>query len=319
MSKIFNKDEINGKSAGELQQITQQIKQRFDQKRAFYHSLKNHFSNFESWDEFHKRLTDFDQKKYIPWNQQWANIQRGNNPQQIIENFEAADLFFNEMDSFIFSLPKANNNNSDIEQFKSEILQNIERDILSLKATILSEFERGINNLIGLKAELGLQKNFKDNIDTELVAAKKLRRNFFLSFILVILSIPFTVISTYYIELFKNIGSTELHILRIGLTISFTFLSYFLYSQYKLYQIICLRYTHLQGFLGGGATFISQLIGSENSELKQDINKKLAELFMEIELVFGLAKKSSHPTEVSIEKAGEILDKIATITGNVKK
>ncbi|WP_304543936.1 hypothetical protein [Sulfurimonas microaerophilic] len=314
MSRIFEDNEIEGKTGTELQQATQQIKQRFDQKRGYYHNLRNQQTFFENWNELNQRIIDFDTKYFTPWNQQWATIQRTNNPQSILTSFQNALVFFNDMDEFILSISNTNQNSEEIESLKTEILQHVERDILDLKANISSEIERGINNLVGLKAELGLQKNFKDNIDTELKTSMKFRFRFMSGFMITLFLLPMLVLSTYYFDIFKNINTTELYVLRIGITISLAFFSYFLYSQYKLYQIICLRYSHLQGFLGGGATFIGQIIGSENSELKQDINKKLAELFMELEHVFGVAKKSSHPAEISIEKTGELLDKIANIT-----
>lgn len=313
MSNIFNPSEIEGKSGVELQQITQQIKQRFDQKRAYYHQLRNQPSFFKYWDELNKRIIDFDTKYFNPWNQQWANIQRSNNEQQILTTFQNAVVFFEEMDDYILSILNKTQTSEEVDNLKTEILQHVERDVLDLRASISSEIERGINDLIGLKAELGLQKNFKDNIDSELATSMKFRFRFMSSFMATLFLLPIFVLSTYYFEFFKNINTTELYVLRIGITISLAFFSYFLYSQYKLYQIICLRYSHLQGFLGGGATFIGQIIGSENSELKQEINKKLAELFMELEQVFGIAKKSSHPAEISIEKTGELLDKITNI------
>lgn len=39
---------------------------------------------------------------------------------------------------------------------------------------------------------------------------------------------------------------------------------------------------------------------------------------MELEHVFGVAKKSSHPIELSIEKTSELLDKIAKISNSSK-
>lgn len=318
MNTIFDESEIEGKSGIELQQSTQQVKQRFDQKRAYYHQLRNQPTFFENWDELNKKIIEFDTKYFNPWNQQWANVQRSNNAQQILTVFQNAIVFFKEMDDFVISILNRNQNSEEIESLKIEILQHVERDVLDMKANISSEIERGINDLIGLKAELGLQKNFKDNIDSELTTAMTFRFRFMASFMSTLLLLPIFLLSSYYFDMLKSIDTTELYILRSAITISLGLFSYFLYSQYKLYQIICLRYSHLQGFLGGGATFISQIIGSENSELKQDINKKLAELFMELEHVFGFAKKSSHPVEISIEKTGELLDKIAKITNASK-
>jgi len=316
--KLFNGDEFEGKAGTQLQQTAQLIKQKFDQKRNRYHQLRNQIIIGYDWDELNEKIIEFDNNYFNPWNQKWNTIYRTNNAIQLKAFFEEGVKFFDEMDEYINSLKSIQSNSEEVEALKSEIIQHIEKDILDLKTTISSEIEKGINDLIGLKAEWGLQKNFKENIDTELETAMKFRFRFMAGFMATLLFIPPFVLSTYHFEMFKNIGTIELYVLRVGITISLGLFSYFLYSQYKLYQIICLRYSHLQGFLGGGATFISQIIGSENSELKQDINKKLAELFMELEHVFGFAKKSSHPVEISIEKTGELLDKIAKITNTTK-
>ena len=316
--KMFNGDEFESKAGTQLQQTAQQTKQKFDQKRNRYHQLRNQIIIGYDWDELNEKIIDFDNNYFIPWNQKWNTIFRANNAIQLKAFFEEGVVFFDKMDEYISSLQSLQGNSEEVEALKSEIIQHIEKDILDLKTTISSEIEKGINDLIGLKAEWGLQKNFKENIDSELTTAMTFRFRFMAGFMTTLLLLPIFVLSTYYFDMFKNIGTTELYVLRIVTTISLGLFSYFLYSQYKLYQIICLRYSHLQGFLGGGATFISQIIGSENSELKQDINKKLAELFMELEHVFGFAKKSSHPVEISIEKTGELLDKIAKITNTTK-
>lgn len=318
MEKIFQKEEIEGKTGTVLQKQTIQIKQRFDQKRNFYHQLRHQPLYFDHWNELHNKIIEFDQE-FTKWNQQWANVQRSNNINSIINSFTTAEIFYSEMDDYISDLQVGSSDSDELQAFKKEILESVERDVLNLQANIYSEIEKGINNLVGLKAEMGLEKNFKDNIDVELTNSKKGRKWFFISFIGSVLLIPLTIFFTYKLKLFQTIDVIDLYIIRVGLVLSIGFLSFFLYKQYRLFQIICLRYTHLQGFLGGGATFISQIIGSENTELKQEINKKLAELFMEIELVFGEAQKSSHPAEASLEKTTELLDKISEITKNVTK
>lgn len=317
-NKIFDKNELEGKTDPQLQQAAQEIKQRFDQKRGFYHQLRNQYFVIDSWDDLNKKIVEFDKDSFAPWNQQWKNHQRFNNAQQIITYFESALPFYEEMDEFVSNLTPQKTDSPEIESLKEEVLHNIESDILSLKADIASQIDEGINNVLGLKAELGLEKNFGQNISTELVASEKYRNRFMTGFIAAILAIPAFLFSSFYFEFFKSLNEIEVYSLRVGASISLGFLSYFCYSQYKLYQIICLRYSHLSGFLGGGATFISQLIGSEDNEVKRDINKKLAELFMELEEVFGLVKKNNHPAEISLDKVGKLLEQVTKLTNSNK-
>lgn len=313
-NKIFDKSELEGLNGAPLQQAAQEIKSRFDQKRGFYHQLRNQYFVIEHWDDLNKKIVEFDRDKFNPWNQQWANHQRSSNTDQIINFFESAIPFYEEMDNYVSDITVKQTSNPEIEALKKEVLQHIENDILSLKADVTSKIDEGINNVLGLKAELGLEKNFGENITSELKAATTYRNRFMTAFIMAILSIPIFLFSTYYLEFFKNLKDIEVYSLRIGLTVSIAFLSYFAFSQYKLYQLICLRYSHLSGFLGGGATFISQLIGTENNDVKRDMNKKLAELFMELEDVFGLVKKNNHPAEISMDKLGKLLEQLTSLT-----
>ena len=317
-NRIFDKNELEGKAGPQLQQAAQEIKQRFDQKRGFYHQLRNQYFVIDSWDDLNKKIVEFDKDSFTPWNQQWKNHQRSNNAQQIIEYFESALPFYEEMDGFVSNLTPQKTDSPEIESLKEEVLHNIESDILSLKADIASQIDEGINNVLGLKAELGLEKNFGQNISTELTASEKYRNRFMTGFITAILAIPAFLFSSFYFEFFQSLDEIEVYSLRVGASISLGFLSYFCYSQYKLYQIICLRYSHLSGFLGGGATFISQLIGSEDNDVKRDINKKLAELFMELDEVFGLVKKNNHPAEISLDKVGKLLEQVTKLTNSSK-
>ena len=317
--KLFEEEEFEGKTGPQLQQLSQEIKQRFDQKRGFYHQLRNQYFVIDSWNELNKKLIEFDQQKFNPWNQQWANIQRTNDPSQIIQYFKSGQEFYDEMDNFVKEITGNYTHSPEIESLKSDILRNIESDILELKTDISAQVEKGINDVLGLKAELGLQKNYQENIDEELGRSTRFRNIFLGSFIVILLSIPVFLFFSYTNHFLSDYTTIEKYTLRFAYTISVGFLSYFFFGQYRLYQLISLRYSHLNGFLGGGATFISQIIGTEDSEVKKEINKRLAELFMELEEVFGLVKKNSHPAELSLDKEGKIIEQITKLAGTINK
>ena len=52
-----------------------------------------------------------------------------------------------------------------------------------------------------------------------------------------------------------------------------------------------------------------------NPELKLEVNKKLAELFMSLDDVLHMVSKSRHPTELTLDTAERVFDKINKIKG----
>lgn len=314
--QVFRDAELDGKNGAQLQQAALQIKQRFDQKRGRYHQFRNQAVMSDRWDELNEKIIDFDNSKFTPWNQKWNNLQRSNDINQLKTYFKEGLGLFSEMDEFVSGIRLGQSNSEDVEALKNDVLKTIENDILNLKADISVQIEEGIKDLVGLKAEMGLQRNFQSNIETELKKSTIYRNGFLVFFVLSIVSIPSFLASTFILTQFKALPYAELMFLRAGVTISAAVLSYFFYSQYRLYQLICLRYSHLHGFLGGGATFINQIIGSED-DTKSDINRKMAELFMELDDVFGLVKRNQHPVEMSLDKAGEVIDKVGDLTSKV--
>ena len=304
--RMFEPDEIKGLSDPDRQQRSQQIKQRFDQKRGLYHQLRNQTEAIFHWKEIDAKITSFENDFFNPWNQRWGDVHRGNQEQQLIDYFNEAEKHYNEMDDFVITYAVPRTDSLEVESLKSEILKKIENDILNLKSDINSNLEKGINDLVGLKGELGLQKNFKENIEKELLASKLGKYVFLSLFIIAVSSIPVFIWITKETMIFKDFKDIDLMYLRIGATISLGVLSYFFFSQYRLQQLIGLRYTHLYGFLGGGATYIGQLAGNDE-EVKRAINKKLAYLFIELDDISGLVKKSNHPAETTLEKVSELL------------
>ena len=226
--------------------------------------------------------------------------------------------YFEEFDKVVNSLRVTVNTSEEFEALKVEILKRVEEDILKLKADLSVEIKKGINDLVGLKAELGLQKNFKENIDSELSSATFSRRVFLFLFILSVVVIPIFLGSTFLVKNIIELPYRELIFLRASVTVSAAVLSYFFYTQYKLYQLISLRYSHLNGFLGGGATFINQIIGTEDNS-RTDVNRRMADLFMEQKDVFGLVKANQHPIELSLDKVSEIVEKIRELGGKISR
>ncbi|GAB7222913.1 hypothetical protein VoSk93_21290 [Vibrio owensii] len=197
-----------------------------------------------------------------------------------------------------------------ISELEMSIFNDTQKRIDELTMTVRNDIKTGISNLLNLKSELGLTKEFGDKIEAELKAAKKKEFWFMACFIFTLILIPISVLAT---NSFTE-GMTDVinsYILKGSIAVSLLFVSLFFFSQYRTYMMIRLRYTHLDGFLGGGATFISQLLESDSRDLKLEVNKKLAEMFMNLDDMLKMVHKSKHPTELTLETAESVFDKVS--------
>jgi len=315
--KIFKGNEFEGISGAQIQQSAQMVKQKFDQKRGRYHQLRNQYPLSLQWDELNEKIISFDSTVFNIWNQKWGQLNRSNDINQLNNYFNEGNSLFKDMDIFTSSLSISNGNSEDVEALKKEVLARIETDILNLKNDVSVQIEKGINQLVGLNAEMGLEKNFRTNLDKDLTKSNIHRYVFLVLFVLSVSFIPLFLGSTFFVDKIKDLSYIELTTLRLGVMFSLAVLSYFFFTQYKLYQLMSLRYSHLSGFLGGGATFINQLIDGDSAS-KDDVNKKMAELFMELEMLNGQVRENKHPVEMSIDKAIEVVDKFSKISSKLK-
>ncbi|MGI2873800.1 hypothetical protein ACRTC7_18800 [Vibrio fluvialis] len=196
-----------------------------------------------------------------------------------------------------------------LSSLEDNIAATTQTKIDELSAAVREDISKGIQNLIGLKSELGLAKQFGGKIQDELKDAKATEKTFFSALIACLVLIPF--INGVILFSFSGLDLLSKYLLMGSVTLSILFVSYFLYAQYRTYMMLRLRYTHLDGFLGGGATFLSQLLEAENPEFKLEVNKKLAEMFMSLDDVLQMVHKSKHPTELTLDTAEKVFDKVS--------
>ena len=78
MNKIFEEIELKDKAGSDLQQAAQLIKQRFDQKRNFYHQMRNTYINVEHWDSLNRKIMEFDADHFNEWNQRVESTMEAN-------------------------------------------------------------------------------------------------------------------------------------------------------------------------------------------------------------------------------------------------
>lgn len=181
--------------------------------------------------------------------------------------------------------------------------------MVTIKTDVIEQITNGIKNVLDLKSELGLQANFADNLKKVRNTSNRTKYCFLAGFISSLIGISIFLIFSYKLSYIQNLESYEKILVRVGAVSSLAILSYFLFQQFKLHQVLHLKYSHLDNFLGGGATYINQLV-SQDSDLKKATNKKLTEMFMEIEDTIGNAKNVQHPSDKYNDSLKQILESV---------
>lgn len=289
----------------ELLTTSQEIEQKFDKKKNYYNSIASSAATLQHWEEVTGRLSELE-SQHRKWKIEHQKALTSKISDQIIKSLESYEKNLQEVQEFLESIIPNESRSANIENLKEELINHIKEKLEELTTDIDKKITTGINSVLDLKAELGLTKNFEQKIKDELKSSQRSKTTFISLFILTLASIPI-FLATSNIPL-ETENSAYIIATKAGVSLTLGFLSFFFFSQYKFYQLLTFRYTHLSGFLGGGATFIGQLINSDDPELKSGISKRLAELFIELDDITGLIKKNGHPAEISIDKITKLLD-----------
>ena len=106
--------------------------------------------------------------------------------------------------------------------------------------------------------------------------------------------------------------------IHVSVGIPLTVLSMFLFNQYRVYQLMFLKYSHLSNFIGGGAAFIKKLmeLDPDNS---QGVDNKLANMFIDNDDLMSSIKKIKHPTEGVVEGINKMLQNIPKMVDSLGK
>ncbi|MBI6118322.1 hypothetical protein [Salegentibacter maritimus] len=296
MEYLYSEEEFENLNGTALQQKVQEVKQRFDYRRSYFHTLRNNVSDIDQWTDLNNKILDFDRNKLQPWNQQWNNIYRSNDKQAIKNYFKQGSKFFQEYEENVGNIKPQYLSTDEIEALKENVLNRIDEDMVTIKNEITEQVNKGIQDLLDLKSEMGLQKNFAENLKIVRTNSNSTKYIFLGGFILSLVLIGVFLVYSYNLDFIQNLEPYEKILIRLGTVSTLGILSYVLFQQFRLHQILHLKYTHLDNFLGGGATYISQLV-SQDGELKRSTNKRLTEMFMEIEDTMGTAKQIEHPND----------------------
>lgn len=272
------------------------LKEKIEYIFEYYTSKKNNYlDDPKLWIEYNNYSSKLDEE-YRKFSTNYKRFLNHAEQKFIINAFDEIIISFGKFEKNILEIP----NTVSWHKEKTEI----EEYFTQLQESINIKLEEGINNLVSLKAEMQLEGNFEKNIKWQLNYSTTGKWIFFVLFVGSILGIGGLLFITKTDDITaKNV------IFRFGFTIPLAILSYFFFSQYKLYHVVSMKFSHLNNFIGGGATFISQLTG-QNAENRVEINKKLAEMFLEIDDILLSIKKVKYPVDASLESTSKLVESI---------
>lgn len=307
---IYEISELEGLNGPSLQHKANEIQQRFNQKRTYFHQIRNSpFITNENWNELNKKIVEFDTTQFKNWNQQWSNVSRQQNLNNYLNHFNRGVEIFGELEDLVNDISPKFEHSEGVEVLKEEILTKVDNDLNSLASEIKKQVENGIQDLVALKAEYKLQDTFAESIKTQKTNSEKKKNLLFKLFVGSVILIPLMVLSSFLIPKISSLEIWFQWSIRLLISVTLGILSVFLYNQYKTYHLIHLKYSHLYNFIGGGATFVAELVGLEES-LKKEFNKKVANMFIDIDDILLSVRKAKHPSENFTETSSKTIDSV---------
>lgn len=310
---VFNLDDSSELDLSTLRAIGHEVVTMWNSEATYFQHQSGH--PFHDHDEYRKLLDtvkaniqNISRSLQLP-----DNIPQENQQKSLLSVLQSFEISYGELNDYVKHKSTLGRLESALLDRLGQIENSISEDtrdrIDELTDIVKFDIEKGIKDLIGLKSELGLAKQFGGKIQSELHRAKFTEFGFMIAFLTTLLMIPLSNVAI--LDTFTNIELTAKYIIMGSVSFSMLFISYFFYSQYRTYMMLRLRYTHLDGFLGGGATFLSQLLEAENPDFKLEVNKKLAEMFMSLDDVLQMVHKNKHPTELTLDTAERVFDKVS--------
>ena len=125
---------------------------------------------------------------------------------------------------------------------------------------------------------------------------------FFIAYLASVLFSLVVFISTFYIKEITELTIINQSMLRVSI-IAFLWVGVsFIYSHYRYYKTLEIKYNHLSTLLGGGATHINSLIKDGGEDIKNETYHKLVNQFMDITDLTNMFGKVEHPTVKTAEK-----------------
>jgi len=301
----FDEEEILNIVPPELAQRVTEIKQRFDLRNSFYAQLRQNTLDINSFGEINKIFPEFS-KKFNDWNQKWnvvAAAAQNGQKDQIIPFFLEGNQIFSEFEEKLPRIGLLNlDEGSDASEFKRETLSKVSEEINKLRDSIDENVKKAINDIINIKSESLLEKDFSSSISSTLKDSKTMTSRFFVAYIVSILLSLIIFISTFYIKEISNLSLLNQSVLRVSIVAFLWVAILFIHSHYRYFKTLEIKYNHLSTLLGGGATHINSLIKDGSEEIKNETYHKLVNQFMDITDLTKMFGKVEHPSVKTAEK-----------------
>lgn len=318
---LFVRTELDNIPPNQLPATSLIIKQRFDYRFNAYNQMRAWFpvNPVDAWRQFNDALNRFQQTSLNPWNQKWNQINNNQDKNVVANYFEEGVRLFQPIEDLVakyfqpFPFPESDH----IRQFKEATLKEVRDELLGMKSELLTEFNKGINSLVQLKSELQLTGNFSDNISSQLKTAKAKSRSFFIWFIIslvvlaALLLLPFAIPSVEAMPWYFQLA------VRLSIVFPIGFICHFLFNHYKFYKLAEIKYSHLNSFLGGGATHLTQLIQG-NDQLKNEAFQKLSDMFLRIDDLMHAIDFKADPSTKTIKRVVELVAEVNKTLAQVR-
>ena len=239
--------------------------------------------------------------------------------------FENVDLTVNSLKAKMKELEEKQGNLVEFADTKiKELVEENQRNLNDQKEHVDvlikrsdDKIQNGIDHLIDLKTEFKMENTFGININAQRSSALRSRNLFFGAFVLILLMFPLGILLALYLVNKSALAEQGIWI-HVSVGIPLTVLSIFLFNQYRVYQLMFLKYSHLSNFIGGGAAFIKKLmeLDPDNS---QGVDNKLANMFIDNDDLMSSIKKIKHPTEGVVEGINKMLQNIPKMVDSLGK
>ncbi|TGK77694.1 hypothetical protein EHQ24_18835 [Leptospira noumeaensis] len=313
--KIFEDTEFQHKSPSQILSTANQIKMKFDNRKLVYYNQRNELSNLKYWIEYNEILNEWE-KDYNNWNKKWPQTSQTQNINTYNayfidgnELFEKIDTKFNE----IFS--KFNFEKTYTSQ--STVIDGIKNDLELIKESFTDKVNQGIEKILNIKSELELEGDFGKSISSNKKSSMIGKWFFFTLFLATLIGYGLTISLIQFQDYFKALDNFDKIAFRISISIPFALIIYFFWTQYKFYNILSLRYSHLSSFIGGGISHLNQLL-INYPNLQEQTTSKITNLFTDISDILNLINKTKS-SPVDIKDLSEALNRIGEITKNINK
>lgn len=315
---IFQNTDFLDISPEQVQVRAGEIRQRFDMRRNIYHHIRNNSPlSVATWVDFDRAMINFE-TEYNMWTMDWSAAHQSNEIAFLTSHFNSGNAIFQKIESIIEQNGIiASIDLGEFKRFQSYIQADIHTKFSDLTHLVESKISEGISNLLSLKGELELTKNFDEKIKSKVKSSNFGSWAFFTAFLVSIIGYGCLITLPFAIDPLKSLNSWEQIGIRVSISIPAGIIILFIYNQYRFYKLSHSKYEHLDIFLGGGISSLQSILGA-NEDLKIEINKKISDQFVNVDdLVRPILSKST-PYPLDIKDINKALSELTKTVESLK-